>query len=325
MHHDQKQKSDDEEDDYYEDKPAAEQMHRRKSHLKQFFRPRYGSQAEALASTSKGDAEKNFALNSTITAHSSVSANDPVHSVRTLQRYRAGPNTERIDYMESKSALIERDLAVSVEQVAIFLTDDNTVISFFEHSAPDVMRPIRSRLYTEDTILRRSCDGSMVVQSLIDTIVDLAMPVAAAYEDAIGTLELEVLTDPDISQPKSLYILNSELTLLRNFIQPIGGVIHSLRDHRDDPITTPGLSGHPPKSMIASSVTISPLTHTYLGDVEDHIIVLSSGLDRMRSSVENLTSLIFNMVGAFQNESMKQLTLVTIVFLVCPFVLCLKT
>lgn len=77
--------------------------------------------------------------------------------------------------MESKSALTARDLAVSVEQVSIFVTADNTVISFFEHSAADVLNPLLSRLHTEGSILRRAGDPSMLAQALIDAIIDLAM------------------------------------------------------------------------------------------------------------------------------------------------------
>lgn len=128
----------------------------------------------------------------------------PTHKFRTLQRYRGGPNLERTEYMERHSALSEKHLSVSVEQVSIFLTSDNTVICYFEHSAEDVEQPIISRLETPDTILRRSCDASMMVQALIDTIIDLAIPVISAYEDTISDLELDVLTEPSIGHSKAL-------------------------------------------------------------------------------------------------------------------------
>jgi len=151
--------------------------------------------------------------------------------IRTLQRFRGGPNLDRTIYMEQHSTLASRKLAVSVEQVCIFYCADNTVISFFEHSAPEVEEPILKRLRTEDTVLRESGDGSMVVQAIIDAIIDLAIPVAAAYEDAMGELELDVLQDPDISHSQSLYILTSEIAILRNTIQPIVSLINALREY----------------------------------------------------------------------------------------------
>lgn len=255
----------------------------------------------------------------TRTAHSATSATGPAEHIRTLQRYRGSPNPERVEYMESRSALTPRNLAVSVEQVSIFLTSDNTALTFFEHSAADILRPIHARLRSPETILRRSCDASMLTQAVIDAIVDLAIPVAAAYDDAIAELELAVLTDPKISQPKDLYILTSEISLLRNFVEPIATLVHALRDHRADAMAaaTPAPTGGP--SPPVSGISITPLAQTYLSDVSDHIITLAASLDRMRASAENLTSLLFNTVSAHQNESIKQLTLVTIFFLPLTF------
>ncbi|KAF2398849.1 hypothetical protein EJ06DRAFT_558026 [Trichodelitschia bisporula] len=238
----------------------------------------------------------------------------PNSSYRTLHRYRGGVNTERTLYMERNSGLTRKNLAVSVEQVSLFLTADNTVIAFFEHSADDIEGPILRRLSSPDTILRRTADASMLLQAIIDAIIDLALPVTAAYEDIMGDLELDILTDPSIEHSRVLHVLSSELSLLRNNLQPMANVVAALRDHgRPGPSET-GLVGR-----VATEVKISGATHTYLGDVEDHVLQMIQNLEIMRRTTQDMVDLIFNQMGAFQNESMKQLTAVTIFFLPLTF------
>ena len=248
----------------------------------------------------------------------SASSNLRFNRVRTLQEYHGGPNLERVRFMEDHSALASKKLGVGVEQVSIFLTADNTVISFFEQSADDVEEPILTRLRTAETILRRLSDASMVTQAILDAIIDLAIPVSTAYQDAIGELELDVLTEPNIGHTTSLYVLTSEIGQFKSNISPIVNLVRALRDHKSEPISTPGILGRPSK-LSSSSVTINPMTQVYLGDVEDHCILMTEGLDQMRRAADNMIDLIFNTHSARQNESMKQLTIVTILFLPLTF------
>ena len=109
-------------------------------------------------------AEMDKPTNGFVTAHASPNMNAPITNIRTLQRYHGGPNEDRIEFMEKHSALASKGLGVGVEQVSIFLTADNTVISFFESSAEDIETPIITRLSTQETILRRTSDASMILQ-----------------------------------------------------------------------------------------------------------------------------------------------------------------
>ncbi|OAA61916.1 Mg2+ transporter protein [Niveomyces insectorum RCEF 264] len=236
-----------------------------------------------------------------------------VNRFRTLQRYHASPFDARTEFMESHSALNSRGLAVAAEQVSIFITSDNTVISFFQLSAQDIEQPILKRLRLPDTSLRRSCDASMVAQAILDAIIDLAIPVAVCYGDVIADLELDVLTRPSVTHTKSLYITITEVNKVLSFITPVMNLINTLRDHKTDNVAVDDLQ-NPSKGVI-----ISPMTYVYFADVLDHCVLLTESLEQIRGQAENMISLIFNTISAYQNESMKQLTIVTIIFLPLTF------
>lgn len=235
---------------------------------------------------------------------------------RTLQRYQAGPNEAKIDYFEKHSALAAHKLAVIAEQVSIFITNDNTIISFFELSADVVEKPILNRLFTKDTVLRQSSDASMVGQAIIDAVIDLAIPVASVYADVIGDLELDVLTRPNVTHTKKLYIIINEINKILTFINPIVNLINALRDHKTE-MSQESAALH--LQDPSRGVIITPMTHTYLGDVLDHCVLITETLNGIKSQADGLIDLIFNTISAYQNESMKQLTLATIFFLPLTF------
>ncbi|KAF2763853.1 hypothetical protein EJ03DRAFT_245033, partial [Teratosphaeria nubilosa] len=192
---------------------------------------------------------------------------------------------------------------MSVEQVSLFLTSSGTVITIFETSGHDILQPIHARLKTPHTILRSSNDPSMLVQAILDAIVDLSIPVSKAFADAFNELELSVLTHPSIVQSRQVYVLRSGLSSFLDLLTPTGGLLRAMCDHRED----------------FASRAISPLTQAYLRDVQDHVTTLASRTHMAIRSTENLTSLIFNTITAKQNESVRQLTIVSIFFLPLTF------
>ena len=219
--------------------------------------------------------------------------------------------------MEEHSALASRKLAVVAEQVSIFLTSDNTVIAFFENSADDVEVPILTRLNSPSTILRQSCDASMISQAIIDVIIDMAIPVQAAYSDVIGDIEMDVLSRPNLQQSKDLYMIASEINKMRSFIQPIVSIINAMRDHKSVASSREQTSQDlrdPTKGVI-----VTPLTYVYLGDVLDHCVLINDNLWQITKAVDGMTDLIFNTITAYQNEALKHLTIMTIIFLPMTF------
>lgn len=156
----------------------------------------------------------------------------------------------------------------------------------------------------------------MVAQSIMDTVIDLAIPVTAAYQDAIGSLEVDVLTEPNIDHARELYTVISEIAAIQNAISPVAGLITSLQDSRSE--TSPRTGTQEPNPIIG--VKISPMTQVYLGDVKDHTLILAQTLDQLHLSAHDMINLIFNTITASQNESMKKLTAATIMFLPLTFI-----
>ena len=294
-----------------------------------------------------------------INAHSGTSEEAPIRPVRTLHRYESAQIPEHTAFMEKHSTLAAESLAVSVEQVSIFLLSDNTVISFFEQSAEDVERPIRKRLDSKETVLRTSCDASLLCQAIIDAIVDLAGPVKDAYNGARKELQIEAMINPNIRTSRNLHIFGEEIDMLQNLVKPIVHLVNALRDHNSEPLPPAPVPAPPPmpsedqhtplkhekakrdregapmysrkasdykrimrdrRGEAATSVSISPLAHTYFGDVLDHCITMIQTLEQMDASATNISTLIFNTVGARTNNFMMILSFVTVIFSPLTFV-----
>ncbi|RMD40778.1 hypothetical protein DV735_g4323, partial [Chaetothyriales sp. CBS 134920] len=317
-------------------------------------------------------------VDETIMAHSGLSENSPVQEIRTLHRYENSQIPEHTAFMEKHSALAQEGLVVSVEQVSIFLLTDNSVISFFEHSADDVLVPILERIRSPETILRRTVDASVLLQAIVDAIVDLALPVKDAYNKARKELQIDALTNPNIKTSRTLHIFGEEIDMLQNLFNPIIALINALRDHNTEPqvptlppdtaasangptaatpkqpaaaqtaTPLPSDPTHSPSSPLArtrreggeemvrkmseikriartqvsvvTNVSISPVAHIYFGDVLDHCITIIQSFRQMDASANNISTLIFNTVGAKTNSTMMILAVVTIIFAPLTFI-----
>jgi hypothetical protein len=127
-------------------------------------------------------------------------------ATRTLTTLRAPHSPTQRHFLSQHSPLTQQHLAIQIEQIALFLLSDNTILTFFEHptSSASVSAPILTRLESPSTILRHSADAGMVMQAVLDTVIDLAIPCVQAYEGVIAELEVEVLRAPNVGHSKQL-------------------------------------------------------------------------------------------------------------------------
>lgn len=243
-----------------------------------------------------------------------------------LGRHRGGR------YRRDWRTMAYQKFNISVEQASIFWTNTDIVITIFQRSGNDVLKPVMNRLDSTNSILRSADDPSMLIQAVVDVAVDLCMPIEKAFADEFAEMELIVLSNPAIQQSRSLYILRSRLTLLLDNFIAINSLLQKLcGDHplSSNPIAKAKASNHlernPPfeastsPNPVSRSVTISPTTQLYLRDVLDHVHTLSASTDVAIRSTENLTSLIFNTIAASQNESVRSLTVISSFFLPLTF------
>jgi hypothetical protein len=92
-----------------------------KNKLRRMFSPRPKGSYPGVAGRST-TTSANGSVNGSITGHTSGDKDAPIKKMRTLQRFHSGRNEEGMMYMERNSVLTPRRLAVSAEQVSIFLT-----------------------------------------------------------------------------------------------------------------------------------------------------------------------------------------------------------
>lgn len=257
-------------------------------------------------------------------------------SMNTIYQWTNPQRVEnkRTVFLEARRPLAKLNRAVGVEQVSLFLTDQRTVISFFEKSGNDIENPLISRIASESTLLRESGDPAVLFQAVIDAVVDLLYPIINCYRERLDDLQMDAIISPSVAHTRQLHLVNSDLTMLRNSIVPITVAINSLREHavdhqskysrppednttysiqtgRDLPRVTPiGKSDH---------TLISELATMYLGDVADHTLTYTQDLDVMQSNVKSMIDLVFNTISIQSSDAVRLLSLVTVVFLPLSF------
>ncbi|KAJ7664911.1 hypothetical protein B0H17DRAFT_1143490 [Mycena rosella] len=217
-------------------------------------------------------------------------------------------------------ALKQGTLKVSVSPLFVFLFRDGTVISISQDVTPELMVPISQRLQRPDTILRTSADPSMLVQSILSLVVDKAVQVIDAYHDQISKIEHQILIKPKPSTVRKLHIVSGDLVLHKRTLDPIKTLVYGLRRYDIDRCAAlvddsdPATKGQPIVGFMSHKSKI------YLADVYDHTEYILSTLDMIAGIGESLTDYSFNMASYSMNDTMRLLTMITIICLPLTFV-----
>ncbi|KZW00478.1 hypothetical protein EXIGLDRAFT_830641 [Exidia glandulosa HHB12029] len=199
---------------------------------------------------------------------------------------------------------------LAMNNLFILLWRDGTVISIFAKPGSDFAAPIVSRLKSRDTILRATADPSLLVQSMLDLVVDQALEVIDRYHAQLTKLEASILIKPQMTAVRSLHILSGDLAMRKRSLEPIKSLVFGLR--RYDLDRSAALTEDPKEPPVGF---MSHKAKIYLADVLDHMDYILSSIDLFSTISENLISYSFNMSGYLTNETMRLLTLVTIIFM----------
>ncbi|EGG10500.1 uncharacterized protein MELLADRAFT_76846 [Melampsora larici-populina 98AG31] len=228
----------------------------------------------------------------------------------------------------------EYKLRIHAEKLSIFLLRGGTLITIFSHDGSRTVVPLLDRLRSSDTLLRSTSDASMLLQAVLDLIVDQALDVVEAFRSRLTSLEAAVLVNPKLDTVRHLHVLSGELLLLKRTLTPLSSLVHRIRNHdpsderitgRSKPVRGSSASNLDDPTFITNSSSsnstgfISPQARVYLSDVLDHIDSLLSSLELFSGWASNLVDFTFNTMSFSTNESMKQLSIVTIIFLPLTF------
>ncbi|KAF9011264.1 magnesium transporter [Cyathus striatus] len=204
---------------------------------------------------------------------------------------------------------------VKVSPMFIFLFRNGTVISFYPSPNLEFSAPISARLRQTDTVLRKSADGSLLVQALLDLVVDRAMQVIEQYHQKINKFERRILLRPNMKTVRNLHILSGDLILHKRTMEPIKTLLYGLRRYDVDRCAALIDTSDPANAEVKVVGFMSHKAKIYLADVYDHMEYILTSLDMFADITQNLIDYTFNIASYEMNEVMRRLTLATIIFL----------
>ena len=208
---------------------------------------------------------------------------------------------EEEDGFQARLFIIVRELELRenilhTEQVSIFV-GHRTVLTFQE-TPGDVWDPIRQRIRTHGSLLRRN-DASFLAYSLIDAVVDEAFPILELFGDRLEELEDRVLQHPTPDTIQEIHRVKRELLLVRRALWPMREVLSKMQREPHE--------------------CFSEVTRTYIRDVYDHAVQAIDIVETYREVATGLTETYMTSMSNRMNEIMKVLTIMGTIFIPLTF------
>ncbi|KAG8886285.1 hypothetical protein FRB99_004395, partial [Tulasnella sp. 403] len=151
--------------------------------------------------------------------------------------------------------------------------------------------------------------------------VDHAIEVVDAFQDQILYLEQETLLRPHMDSVKLLHMLSADITLHKRTLTPLQTLVYGMRRYDLDRCLALAASASGTGDIDVSKVKgfMSHQSKVYLADVHDHLEYVLASLEMFETVTENLISYSFNALSYDMNQTMRRLTLATIIFFPLTF------
>jgi len=181
------------------------------------------------------------------------------------------------------------------EQLSVF-TDHNYIVTFHDGTPPDLLDPIRTRLASEQSRMRRN-DASYLLYAMIDLAIDHLFPVIDDAGDLLSELEAEILEHPTPKELRKLHAIRNRLLVYRRTAWATREILADLFRHLD--------------AADSDRTYLRP----YLQDCYDHIVSVIDLLETHREVATSLVEVYLSLVSNRLNEVMRVLTLIATLFI----------
>ncbi|MCL4705651.1 magnesium/cobalt transporter CorA [bacterium] len=215
----------------------------------------------------------------------------------TTQRPKIEEHDDQIFVVVKLLTYDENSHCVNGQQMSILVTS-NYLLSF-EESVDDIFNPMRDRIRTAGSRIRR-CGTDYLLYRLLDAVVDNYFIALDKLGERIDALEEELIEKPTKDTLRTLYDLKRELLFLRKSTWPLREVISVL-------------------TRIESPL-IKDATIVFLRDVYDHTVQVIDTIENFRDIAASMMDLYLSSLSHKLNETMKVLTTISTIFIPLTFI-----
>ncbi len=190
------------------------------------------------------------------------------------------------------------DLSIEYEQVSFILT--GTTIISIQETPGDCFDPVRNRLKTETSKLRKF-GGAYLLYALMDVIVDSYFDILEHIGADLEKLEAHSLTvHQAASFMAELQEVKTTLNRMRRILWPVRETVSALL-HSDSDLLDEGLT-------------------PYLRDLSENIVQVLEALESFRETASGIQEVHLSSLSNRMNEVMKVLTIISTLFIPLTFI-----